>query len=670
MATVVEINGQSIQYQDWSITAPTSSVDVAPSASVTTTAVESVGANDDLTITIDGTVKFQGKTRSGGTKSELGGLQVQAAHGARDLFEDTVSLSLTTPTTEEVLQAAISAADTTGFTLSYSGAAITLGNDYNVEDRSVKRVFRDMMDRTSRVWWVDPAGSTIHVEPKGGRGLWQAIDTQADKAKLTEYDSGNVDTVRNSVTVVGTGEEAVRATVENTNSISTYGRRPGNSPYNVSYVTTQAEASDYAQELLVSDPLPSGTLLAGSNVGNVTQPLANYTVDITDPGKNVDAEGLVIESQTIQQGRAELEVGAGSGVSLEEVNRQSKSQADNSEPGSVYNSDRIADGAIEESKLVDTSVTEAKLADLAVSTQKLQNNAVINGKLDDLSVSETKVQDDAISTPKLVAEAVTAAKIEADTITAAEIAAGTITALEVATDTLTADEIAAGTITALEIATGTLTANEIDTLNLNTNQITIGAGLDSLIEFQDLDVSGTNNTVAVMVPSQDNTTFIGLPTTRFAELHVREVNADTVNASSTLAVDGETRLAHNDPPIVTQTGVSGTELRPETDGNCKVGNSSFEFSEIHAQEFISGGTTVSDGGDVLAGVADASGGLPEHLYADDDSGGVRVSAAAEWVTRVTRAQQERIETLEGENEELRGRIDELEERISALEDQA
>jgi hypothetical protein len=128
------------------------------------------------------------------------------------------------------------------------------------------------------------------------------------------------------------------------------------------------------------------------------------------------------------------------------------------EPGSVYDSDRIADGAIETQKLVD------------------------------LSITETKIQDDSISTPKLQAEAVTANKILANTITAAL----------------------------------------IDTLDLATDELSIGAGLDGRIVFDDLTISGTNETVAIMLPSNNEGSLIGLSGTRFAEIFVRDVNCDEV----------------------------------------------------------------------------------------------------------------------------------------------
>ena len=109
----------------------------------------------------------------------------------------------------------------------------------------------------------------------------------------------------------------------------------------------------------------------------------------------------------------------------------------------------------------------------------------------DLSITETKISDDSISTPKLQTEAVTANKILANTITAAL----------------------------------------IDTLDLATDEISVGSGLDGIIEFTDFD-AGTR-TVTAMLPSQDNDCLVGFPGTRFAELFVREANVNDY-----LAADG------------------------------------------------------------------------------------------------------------------------------------
>ena len=447
MATDVQVDRsgtwEDITYSDFSIEVPTSSIGVAPSATVTTQVRESINPNQPIRIVIDGTTRFEGVTESSGTKRQRGQVRLSAVHAAEALFEERVNLTLTGSTTVvEVLQGALNNANRGGdFSLFYSGSDTTLDSEYEASNRQLSEIFRDMCDRTGRVWWVDPAANEIHVEPVGDRGLWNSLDAQTDGVAVRSFDEGNVKTVRNDVTVNATAGENVTGTATDATSITEYGRR--SEKVNISYAATQAEANAYANELLITDPLAQGEIAVPQSVGTVEAPLVNYTVDLTDGPKDIDATGLAIEKQTIEQGRATLKIGEGSGVSLANVNRNAKSRDDENPPGTVMPEDRIGDNSISTQKIVDTAVIESKLDDLVVTLDKIAPDAI----------DETKITDSAVTTPKLAAGAVIASKIQADTITA--------------------NEIAAGTITALEIATGTLTANEIDALDIDTGQLTI-----------------------------------------------------------------------------------------------------------------------------------------------------------------------------------------------------
>jgi hypothetical protein len=710
MATDIQIAGTSVTFGgDWEISVPTSPIDVAPSATITTDATETVTPNDTLDIIIDGTTVFSGRTRSGGTKSTGGGVRVEAAHPAREFFEEDVSLSLTTPTAEQVLNATLTEANSGGqFTLSYLGSNPTLNDDYNVTDRSVKRVWKDMMDRTDNLWWVDPAGSTITVNGRGAGGRWQAIDTQTDRAAITSYDSGNIDTVRNVVTVVAAGGDGRRGTFLDSASVDEYGRRPAEEPYKVSYINSFTELQAMANELFIPDPLPEGELRAGVNVGNVTDPLVNQTLDITDDGLNINADGLIIEQQTIQQDSATIRFGGGQGTSIESRNRTTKSRADNAPPGTVISGERLDDNSVDTEQLVDASVIEQKLDDLSVSTNKLQDNAVINGKLDDLSVSETKIQDNSIATPKLQAEAVTAAKILADTITANEIAAGTITATEILADTITANEIAADTITALEIAANTLTANEIDTLDLDTNTLTITddpANPTSGIEWS-IETFGSLASIVTQRPFGSTDAYIGLPSARFAGLWGTTVGAnqatfggDVEPADNTVVMDlsadaditFNTYLAGDEPgssvqmapsgdgrgrvgtttnafkEMVTRTLLSDSVDPIDGDATGQVGNTNTAWSDMYAYNFIDAdtGSALSDGGDVLAGIQRGDR-PPEHCRECDEDGsevGIRINDLTKHLWEICTAQQERVEELEDTVSDLEQRLTRLEEQV-------
>lgn len=567
MATQIQLfrggSYEEIDYSSFEVELGVSTRVVAPTASFRTHSSEPVSPAQSARIRVDGTTIYEGSTKSGGTKGERGQTDVEIRHPVAELWNSTADVSLASPTDEEVLEAALTNADTTAsFTLSYAGTATALDDAYEVDDRSVRSIFRDMVDRTDRVWWVDPAGTTIHVQAKGGRGLWQSLDGTSRGVSVQQFDSGNVETVRNAVTVIGTGDEAVSVVATDSGSISTYGRRSGDSPYNVSYITSASEALAVANALLQPTPVPEGEVQVASNVGDITQPLVNQTVDVADDAKNIDASGLLVESQTIEQGRVTLTVGGGVGESVAEANRDRKSRGDITAPGSVYNSDRIADGAIAEQKLVDGSVIEDKLADLSVSLQKVQDGAI----------SETKVQDDSISTPKLQAEAVTAAKILADTITANEIAADTITALEIAGETITANEIAANTITAALI----------DTLDLETDELTIGTDADAQIAFS-TGTTGTGETILDMNPTAAGLVRLGA-STPFDSIQTDGLSVwDGADFTGALTLDPD---SVNNSIEVQDAGDDTTELRPLLNGGCYIGRSDRVFAAMHATEFL------------------------------------------------------------------------------------
>jgi len=442
-------------YGEFEIEFGVSDVLVAPEATITLPRTADVSAGTRIRIREGDETIFEGNVVRTNPRRN-GPMRVDLEHDAFGLFEETVMLSVS-GTDRDVLEAALAEASGS-WTLAYPGTGTTLGDDYETDGRTVKRVFRDMTDRVGRIWWVG-ADHTITVAPLGDGGLLASVDTSTDAARVDDWTPDDSDTVVNDVTVIGTGGEKVEGSADDAASIDEFGRKPER--VNVEYIRSSSEANAYAAELLNAEPNASATVTVGASVADVAAPVVNQTLDVTDAqGTGMDAE-LPIESQTVTQGSAELGLGDGTGVNIAKFNRSEKSKADVTDEGSVYNTERIADAAIETPKLVD------------------------------LSITETKIQDDSISTPKLQAEAVTANEILANSITAAQ----------------------------------------IDTLFLATNEILVGQGLDGVIQFDDLTISGTNQTVAVMVPNQDNDCFIGLPGTRFAEFHVRECNADDVITS-------------------------------------------------------------------------------------------------------------------------------------------
>jgi hypothetical protein len=632
MTTTIEVDRagtwEAIDYDNFEIVVGVHETTIAPSARVQTQAREAIEANQPIRIDIDGTIRFEGTTESAGTVRPNGLVEISCEHDAASLFEDSVTFSLSGPPTDEaVLNEALANASEGGdFSVSYPGTAQTLNDSYEADNRSLKAVFRDMADRSNRVWWVDPAANVINVEPRGFRGTWNTLTASSDGIDIQSFDEGSVDTVRNAVTVISTRGEGVEATAEDATSIAEYGRRTGNSPYNIGYAATQAEAQAVANELLIPDPLAQARVVVPASVGGVDAPLANYTVDISDASKDVDGADLLVEEQTIRQGRATLRAGEGAGVDLASLNRKSKSRGDKTAAGAVINNARLADDSVDTDQLVNTAVIEAKLADAAVATAKLENNAVINGKLDDLSVSETKIQDGSIATPKLQAEAVTANEIEADTITAAQIAAGTITALEIDADTITAAEIAAGTITALEIAAGTITANEIDVLDLDAGELSVSdPDSDAAWEFRASSFGLLGG--LTFVPTGNDPAFIGT---------------------------GPNPVA----------SIVATTVEPSGDDSGSVGSDSFAYDEMWAYDYFDAatGSSINDGGDPLRDLSKGTG-PPEHAKARNDDGevvGTSLSELAHSLMDICRAQQRRVEDLEDT-------VDDLETRLDALE---
>jgi len=589
---------------------------------------------------------------------------LEAEHQAYELFEESVSFTSTSPTASDVLTDALTASNIGGsFTLTFAASDVTLGDDYEADNRPLKRVFRDITDRTGTVWWVAGASDEITVDNYGGRGLWESITTATDTARVLSFDPDNVKTVVNDVTVNGTGGERVTGTATDATSISTYGRR--SQTVNVSYITSQTEADDYASALLKPDPLPEAELLVGGNVGTSPESnLSNFEVAVDDSNGTGLNDTLVVEKQTIEQGQVRFDLGEGRATSVARFNRSEKSKQDTTEPGSVYNSDRIADGAIGDTKLVDLSVTEEKLADLAVSLNKLQDNAVVEGKLADLSVSETKVQDDAISTPKLVAEAVTANEIDANTITANEIAAGTITAFEIEAGTITTNEIDTRTIRAINIATDELTANEIDAMDLDTNQLAVGAETNSEILFTEIDSD------TAIVPETDGSCQVGDDFQRFNVMNAINAQFDNLQAEST-TTDSLTIDEDITDPIVTTSGPEGTEFLPENANTCLVGNTVDPFEAVVANNLIEQTPEPLDAVDASEITGYSWRNPPQYVaqlksganrdteyHRHNPNNGVELGHMANYLFEVCKDQQSKIESLESRIESLEAAISE------------
>jgi len=666
MVTTVTIAGVDVDYQSFEVDIALSPLGLAPEATIELpTRQNSVTPGDPVTITIDGATVFDGEAKTSGRIREDGRREVPCDHDGIDLFEETVTFTSTGGTDLNVLQDALAASSRgSSFTLNFAPLTTGLANDYDATDRPLKRVFRDMMGRGNNVWWVDPASNTITVEALGARGQFKALNAQTDAVAVRQFDPGSVNSVRNVVTVVGTGEERIEGSASDATSINEYGKR--SETYNVEYVTTQAEADAAASQLLEPTPLDSASVIVGGSVGvSPEQNLSNNTISLTDNSLDLAGDSFVINAQKIEEGRVTLEVGEAATAGIDTINRASKSRNDVTSLGNVVGSGEVGDSAVDTPQLVDTAVIEQKLADAGVSSSKLVDGAVIeqkladagvsNRKLANLSVDETKIQDGSISTPKLQANAVTANEIQAFTITATEIAGRTITASEIFSETITANEIdsqtitsnklVAGAIDTLRIAAGAVTANEIQAGSITANEIsssTITAG-----EIDTLDLDTGDLTVTDPVTGGKVEFFGG------------------VNGGIAIEPTGSVSLGSpfSDPFQL----IIAQQIVPENDNQGSVGSSLTAYSEMHAYQFIDAttGSTVTDGGDPLRGLSDGHG-PPGSCKRHDEDGnetGHSINQMAREAWEVNRAQQRRIESLEST-------VESLESRLAALESQA
>lgn len=699
----------TIDYQEFAAEYGVSDVLIAPITSVDTSRTTGASAGDRLRIQetdASGTVVrdiFKGQLTTGGRVERGGQTKLKAEHDIYPVFEDSVSITVSSPTDEDVYNAALSAAVGGGdFTLNYVGTPVSLGDDYDVEDRSVKRIFRDMTDRTDRVFWVG-VGNTITVATRGGGGSFVSLGA-GDSFRVQQYDEGDINTVRNAVTVNGTGAERVQATAEDSTSITNYGRRA--KTYNYDYIRTATEAQDMADELLVADPLASGELVLGQSAGTgATDEIVNQTLAFDDSQGTGASDTLTIERQIINSGSVTVNVGEGAGVSIANVNRDSQSQDDTTEPGSVYNSDRIADGAVSDTEIEDGSILSQKLANNAVIQSKLANSAVDTAEIAAAAVEGDKVQTGTLGASKLaiVDWIPVGLSFSDDSPSAGEIAwnshslvyNGTEYSItsgdtSVTTDadvkfvwwdasspnsyqvsnskpTINSDDalvavndngeanqlLQATVIHGGSIRTGTITADEISTLILTTDQLQVGTDQSDKITF------GGNGFGSTSIrPENDGSCTVGTSSKRFNVGNFVNIDVQGGEAEFLTLLDGEFGEDVDEQIEIETLGGTETALAPETDGTCQLGYSGKNYSSVWAKEFVDSGTTVAgDGGDPLAGLADAAE-PPEHCRVCDDDGsteGVRINDLARELWRVCTAQQRRIDGLEARLSDLEGK---------------
>lgn len=645
---------EPIKYGSFEIEFGVSDLLIAPEATVTAPRTSPVSSGERLRIREDGGTTFEGRVQR--TKPRVQGpMRIEAEHDAHALFDDTVTLDVT-GTDEDVLQAALSDADPGAWTLTYVGTPTTLGDDYAVEGRSVKRVFRDMVDRVGRVWWVG-VDHTITVAEYGAGGQLAAVDTAADDASVTEYIPDDIETVLNDVTVVGTGGEKVTGSASDSGSISEYGRQPER--LNVSYIESASEADAYASEVLNPQPDAAATIRVGASVADVASPVVNQTLDVTDTqGTGMDEE-LVIEKQTVAQGSAELALGEGAGTNVEKFNRREKSKEDKFEGDNLDkiggNLDDVEDGS-DFGKILQSAIDNGRhtLSAAVGDLDNIQDGGtfarVRSGNVDEdnFVLLATSVGDlDDIDDGSQYGRVLTTG-IDAGNIVLAE-AVGNLDDIEdgssfgkVAITNLTPggavfatgveldDNRDLGSITTTdaaksrtvidggEILTGSLTADEVDTLDLETGQITItGTDVNTSLIFEE----------------------------------------DSLSDDYFIYPDGgaDLRIGKDTDPV---DNIVTFQAAPPSDNTGQIGTPSQAYTGVTAYNFndAATGQPINDGGDPLSGLSDGDG-PPEYAEqtdADGETTGYSINKMARGVWDVVRAQQRVIEDLEARIDDLEG----------------
>ena len=143
--------------------------------------------------------------------------------------------------------------------------------------------------------------------------------------------------------------------------------------------------------------------------------------------------------------------------------------------GKAVTTSKIADGAINTTKLGWNAVTTSKIAEDAVGISEIAPGAVTNEKIADDAVTHEKIADDAVTTSKIASKAVGNLEIGNDAVTSRNIKSGHVGSSEIADNAITASKIASDAVGTSEIARNAVTADEIAPSAVGSSEIASGA---------------------------------------------------------------------------------------------------------------------------------------------------------------------------------------------------
>lgn len=119
----------------------------------------------------------------------------------------------------------------------------------------------------------------------------------------------------------------------------------------------------------------------------------------------------------------------------------------------------FADACIVTANIKDLAVTGAKIADATIGNAKIANATITNAKIGDGAITNAKIADATIENAKI--KTLDAAKITTGTLSADRIGANAITATKIAANAIESDKIKAGAITAVKIAANAVTTDKL-----------------------------------------------------------------------------------------------------------------------------------------------------------------------------------------------------------------